>query len=125
MKVTVFHIKSEVPKKYYKFYDKFIKFLQKNYPLKKDTNILFLHDRVGKMSTGADTDDHVLKVLTTNRLNRDILRTLAHELQHVKQDQDKRIRVHSPPGSKIEQESKDSNDVNECKDFHSLSSPLD
>lgn len=82
MKVTVFHIKSEIPKKYHRFYDKFIKFLQKNYPLKKDANILFLHDRVGKMSTGSDTDDHVLKILTTDRLNRDILRTLAHEWIH-------------------------------------------
>ncbi|NBO22812.1 hypothetical protein EBU94_05670 [bacterium] len=82
MKVTIFHIKSGVPKKYYNFYDKFIKFLQKEYPLKRDANVLFLHDRIGKMSTGSDTDDHVLKILTTKRLNRDILRTLAHEWVH-------------------------------------------
>ena len=82
MKATIIHIKSGVPKKYQEFYNKFIKFLQKEYPLKKDITILFLHDRMGHMTTGSDTDDHFIKVLTTKRLNRDILRTLAHEWSH-------------------------------------------
>jgi hypothetical protein len=34
------------------------------------------------MSTGARTDFHELKILSGGRLNRDILRTLAHEWIH-------------------------------------------
>ncbi len=87
MKVTVFHIKSGVPKKYYNFYDKFIKFLQKQYPLKKDIKIFFMGERTGKMTTGSRTEDHILKVLSMERLNRDILRTLSHEWVHEYQRQ--------------------------------------
>ena len=36
----------------------------------------------GKMSTGSRTSDSELKILTKGRLNRDILRTLAHEWVH-------------------------------------------
>jgi hypothetical protein len=87
MKVTVFHINSDIPKKYYNFYDKFIKFLQKKYPLNKDIKILFTGERIGKMTTGSKTDDHTLKVLSMGRLNRDILRTLSHEWVHEYQTQ--------------------------------------
>jgi Fe-Mn family superoxide dismutase len=61
---------------------KFIAFLQTQYPLKKDLKITFLGDRKGKMSTGSRTTDSELKILTKGRLNRDILRTLAHEWVH-------------------------------------------
>jgi len=87
MKVKIFHIKSDVPKKYYGFYDKFIKFLQKQYPLKKDIKILFMGERNGNMTTGSSTTDSIIKVLTSNRLNRDILRTLSHEWVHEYQRQ--------------------------------------
>ena len=43
-------------------------------------------------------------VYTHNRNLVDILRTVAHELQHRKQDAEGRIKVHSPPGSKLERE---------------------
>lgn len=43
-------------------------------------------------------------VYTHNRNLVDILRTVAHELQHRKQDSEGRIKVHSPPGSKLERE---------------------
>ena len=87
MKVTVSHIKSGIPKKYYNFYDKFIKFLQKKYPLKKDIKIFFMGERIGNMTTGSRTEDHILKVLSVGRLNRDILRTLSHEWVHEHQRQ--------------------------------------
>jgi hypothetical protein len=87
MKVTISHIKSGVPKKYYNFYDKFVKFLQKKYPLKKDIKIFFMGERTGKMTTGSRSDNHILKVLCMERLNRDILRTLSHEWVHEYQRQ--------------------------------------
>jgi len=69
-------------KEYHKFYIEFIKFIQKLYPLRNDFKIIFLKHRDGKMSTGARTDFYELKILSGGRLNRDILRTLAHEWIH-------------------------------------------
>ena len=60
----------------------FIKFLQKKYPLKKDITIKFMGHRSGNMTSGSRTDNSVLKILTKNRMNRDIFRTLAHEWVH-------------------------------------------
>ena len=60
----------------------FISQLKKNYPLKSDVEIFFLNKRKGKMSTGARTDKHTLKILVKDRLNRDVMRTLAHEWSH-------------------------------------------
>jgi len=68
--------------KHHNLYIEFVKFLQENYPLKYDFSIYFLKDRIGQMSTGSRTDNHELKILTGGRLNRDILRTLAHEWIH-------------------------------------------
>ena len=82
MKVTVIHRNSGVGKEEYKFYDNFIKFLQKEYPLKNDISVVFVGDRIGEMTTGSRTHDGELRVLTKGRINRDILRTLAHEWTH-------------------------------------------
>lgn len=60
----------------------FIKFLQSKLPLRMDFTIVFLSEREGTMTTGARTTKHILKILTKKRLNRDILRTLAHEWVH-------------------------------------------
>ena len=49
-----------------------------------------------------DTD--TMWVYTHNRNLIDILRTVAHELTHRRQDVQGRIKVHSPPGSKLERE---------------------
>jgi len=64
------------------FLKKFLKFLQKEFPLKDDVKIMFLNKRIGKMSTGSRNNDSVIKVLVKGRLNRDIMRTLAHEWVH-------------------------------------------
>ena len=82
MKVTVIHRNSGIPQKDYKLIDLYVRFLQKQFPLKHDLKIYFLSDRVGKMTTGSRTEDDEIKVLTKGRIYRDILRTLAHEWVH-------------------------------------------
>lgn len=82
MKVTVIHRNSGIPQKDYKLIDLYVRFLQKQFPLKHDLKIYFLSDRIGKMTTGSRTEDDEIKVLTKGRIYRDILRTLAHEWVH-------------------------------------------
>ena len=60
----------------------FVSQLKKDYPLKKDVEILFVSKRTGYMTTGSRSDKHKLKILVKDRLNRDILRTLSHEWSH-------------------------------------------
>ena len=81
MKVTIIHKKSGVNKDEFIMYDKFIKYLQKEFPLKHDLKITFLGERIGKMTTGSRLP-HDIRILSKNRMNRDILRTLAHEWVH-------------------------------------------
>jgi Fe-Mn family superoxide dismutase len=64
------------------FINKFIKFLQTQHPLKDDVTIMFLGKQMGNMSTGSRNEKSELKVLAKDRLNRDIMRTLAHEWVH-------------------------------------------
>ena len=56
MKVTVVHNKSEIPKKNYRLYDKYIKFLNRHDPLKHDTKIFFLGEKLNRMTTGMSND---------------------------------------------------------------------
>jgi Fe-Mn family superoxide dismutase len=64
------------------FIDKFVKLLQDKYPLKKDVTIKFLGKQIGTMTTGSRNENSEIKVLVKGRLNRDIMRTLAHEWVH-------------------------------------------
>ena len=82
MNVIVKHINSGIPKDQHEFFNKFISFLQRKMPLKNDITVLFLGEKFGGMSTGSRTDDGTLKILSKNRMNRDICRTLAHEWVH-------------------------------------------
>lgn len=82
MKATVIYKNTDLSKDKIKFYNKFIKFLQKEFPLKQGITIYFLGEREGKMTTGSRNDKSELKVLCKNRMTRDILRTLAHEWVH-------------------------------------------
>lgn len=82
MIVTVKHIKSGIEKKDHKFFNDFIKFLQKEMPLKDNITIMFLGDKKNGMSTGSRNHKHELKILSKNRMTRDICRTLAHEWVH-------------------------------------------
>ena len=69
-------------KKYSDFVNEFIKLLQREFPLKNDLRIIFLNQKKGEMSTGSRRSDNVIKVLVGDRMNRDIMRTLAHEWVH-------------------------------------------
>jgi hypothetical protein len=82
MKVTIKHIDSDIPEENYSFYNDFIKYLQKLYPLKNDVTIKFVGSRVGSMTTGERNDKDELLILSKGRMNRDILRTVAHEWVH-------------------------------------------
>lgn len=62
--------------------DKFIHFLQGEYPLNRDMVIEFLGKRNGEMTTGSRTSDSILKILVRGRIIRDVLRTVAHEWVH-------------------------------------------
>jgi len=81
MKVKIV-IKDNKNKNSHKLYLEFVKFVQSQYPLKYDLTIELLSEREGVMTTGARNINHTLKILTKGRLNRDILRTLAHEWIH-------------------------------------------
>jgi len=82
MKVTIKHINSDVPNENYEFYNNFIKYLQKSYPLRGDIIIKFVGERIGNMTTGQRNTQNELIILSKGRMNRDILRTLAHEWVH-------------------------------------------
>ena len=83
MKVKLLKKDRELTKKQYDLFRKFIAFLQKNFPLKQDVTICFLPHRVGEMTTGSSIPElRIMNILTRNRLNRDILRTMAHEWVH-------------------------------------------
>lgn len=104
MKVTVKHINSGLNEGEIKHMDNFIKFLQKELPLKEDIIIEFLGQRKGGMSTGSRSDNRLIKVLSSGRMNRDICRTLAHEWVHEYQLTNLR-RKHGPDiGGKNENE---------------------
>jgi len=79
MKVIITHRNSGIPQKDYKLIDLFLRFLQKQFPLKHDLKVSFLSERTGKMTTGSRTEENEIKVLTKGRIYRDILRTLSHE----------------------------------------------
>jgi hypothetical protein len=82
MDISVIHSKSGIDKSEHKLFNKFIEFLQKNYPLEKNIKVNFLGNRIKDMTTGERTDEHELFILSAGRLNRDIIRTLAHEWIH-------------------------------------------
>ena len=81
MKVS-FSYENKEFKKHSDFVNKFIKLLQREFPLKNDLKIFFLNQKKGEMSTGSRRSDNVIKVLVGDRMNRDIMRTLAHEWVH-------------------------------------------
>ena len=85
MKVSIKRINSGLDSKYNELIHTFIKFLQKNYQLKDDITIQFVGKKTGGMSTGSQHPTDGIKVLTDGRLNRDIMRTLAHEWVHAYQ----------------------------------------
>lgn len=83
MKVKLIKKDSTISKKDYELYKTFVEYIYEKFPLNKDLNIVFLSERIGNMSTGSSNWGYgEIKILTKNRLNRDILRTIAHEWLH-------------------------------------------
>ena len=82
MKVSILFKDTKFKDSDKEFIEKFLKFLQSEYPLKNDIKVRFLGDREGQMSTGSRTEGSEIKVLAKGRLNRDIMRTLSHEWVH-------------------------------------------
>ena len=97
MKITVKHIGCGMNKPDKKLANDFIKFLQKNITLKHDVTINFLGKKQKNMTTGSRTDNDELNILVKGRMNRDVLRTLAHEWTHEYQ----RINLKRPQGPNI------------------------
>jgi Fe-Mn family superoxide dismutase len=85
MEVKIKHIDSDLSSKDKEMYNDFIKYLNKHYPVNTNLTILFLGEKGDNMSTGSQSMDGTLRVLSKNRLNRDIMRTLAHEWVHAHQ----------------------------------------
>ena len=72
----------DVSKEQEKLITSFINFLKKELPLENDLTVQFMNKRTGTMTTGSRTNKHRLKIFIKDRLNRDIMRTLAHEWTH-------------------------------------------
>lgn len=87
MKIGVSYIGINVGEEKSNVINEFIKFLQRKFPLEEGFKIVFLGERIGKMTTGSRTDKNVLKILAKNRMLIDVLRTLAHEWVHEYQHQ--------------------------------------
>ncbi len=103
MKVTIIHKNSGIDKNEYELYNKFINYLQDKFPLNRDLKVIFLGERNGKMTTGSRLPQEI-RVLSKNRMNRDILRTLAHEWVHEYQMEVEKKEMGPDIGGKIEDE---------------------
>ena len=103
MKVTIIHKNSGIDKNEYGLYNKFINYLQDKFPLNRDLKVIFLGERNGKMTTGSRLPQEI-RVLSKNRMNRDILRTLAHEWVHEYQMEVEKKEMGPDIGGKIEDE---------------------
>jgi hypothetical protein len=82
MEVNIKYVGIEPSKEDKKLINNFISQLKRSYPLQNDLDILFQSKRTGEMTTGSRTNKHKLKILVKDRLNRDVMRTLAHEWSH-------------------------------------------
>jgi hypothetical protein len=83
MKVRLIKKDKNLDSSDYNLIKDFIKFLYNEIPLNRDIIICCIPERVGNMTTGVSIPKYnIINVLTKNRLNRDILRTIAHEWVH-------------------------------------------
>ena len=82
---------------------KFVLFLNKEFPLKKDVVILFTDKTEEGMTTGSNKLGRI-RVLCKGRMLIDVLRTLAHEWVHEHQHQYERKRTKQDIGGPDEDE---------------------
>ena len=81
MKVNLYDKSSGLGSEQINVIQDFLRFCQKNSPLKKDIDIQLLGERFGKMTTESEILGRI-KVLAGGRMLIDILRTVAHEWVH-------------------------------------------
>jgi hypothetical protein len=81
MKVNLYDKSSGLGSEQINVIQDFLRFCQKNSPLKKDVDIQLMGERFGKMTTGSEILGRI-KVLAGGRMLIDILRTIAHEWVH-------------------------------------------
>lgn len=60
----------------------FTELLQREVPLKRDVKANFVGERIGPMTTGSRVAQHILNILSKDRLLIDVMRTYAHEWIH-------------------------------------------
>jgi hypothetical protein len=87
----------------------FVKFVQKELKIKNMPTIAILGTRNGLKTTANydyQKENKVIKIYGKNRLVVDVMRSVAHELNHHKQWEDGRLKVKPPDiGGPIEDES--------------------
>jgi superoxide dismutase, Fe-Mn family len=83
MKINFKYKDKEITKEEKQLINDFVRFLQTEYPLKNDLTIEFLGEKESDMTTGSHNEElRRIRILSKNRINRDVLRTLAHEWVH-------------------------------------------
>lgn len=102
MNILIRHQNSELRPEQKMVIDEFLKFHQRKVPLRNDIEVLFMGERLGRMTTGSRTDKRVLKILSRNRMLIDILRTLSHELTHQYQHENMDLDFSQDIGGKAE-----------------------
>jgi Fe-Mn family superoxide dismutase len=104
MKVNIKYEDSDLKQSDKDLFKEFMGFLQKKYPVNGNITVTFMGSRTGTMTTGSRTSNNELKILTKNRLNRDIMRTLAHEWVHEWQRTTKGMKMGPDIGGENEDE---------------------
>jgi hypothetical protein len=81
MKVKLINRSKDLGQEKLMVIQEFLKFAQQNSPLRRDVQIVLMDERMGKMSTGSEITGHI-KVLASDRMLLDVIRTIAHEWTH-------------------------------------------
>ena len=102
MRVCIHNKDKSLTQKKISIITKFLKFLNVEYPLNLDIDVHLLPERIGQMTTGSRKPTHSIKILTKNRMMRDILRTIGHEWVHEYEDTILNIPHHQNIGGKNE-----------------------
>lgn len=103
MKVNLKYDKNTLTDNKLEVIQNFINFLNKEFPLKTDVDVLLKNVSDQDMTTGSDNHG-VIKVLCKGRMLIDVLRTLAHEWVHEHQYQYERKQTKQDIGGPDEDE---------------------
>lgn len=103
MKINLKYDKNTITDSKLEVIQNFLNFLNKEFPLKKDVDILLKNYSDGGMTTGSDNNG-IIKVLFKGRMLIDVLRTLAHEWVHEHQYQYNRKKTNQDIGGPDENE---------------------